>query len=229
MAKEHDYKFAMCSFENPVSEHLNKLSEKYVGKPARKDTWAKQMEEEELLDAYDWIAQHFFFVRAEDESPTIDWCIQALISSVLRYGVNAVILDPYNEFDHQRPSGMTETEYVSQMMSKLKRFAQTYSVHIFFVAHPAKMRRSHDGSFPMVEPYDIAGSANFANKADVILIVERDFTKGSSDVRIHTKKMRFKQSGQIGVVDLEYDYISGRYNKSWGYPSTDDADGWLPD
>jgi twinkle protein len=187
------------------------------------------MEEEELLDAYDWIAQHFFFVRAEDESPTIDWCIQALVSSVLRYGVNAVILDPYNEFDHQRPTGMTETEYVSQMMSKIKRFAQNYSCHIFFVAHPAKMRRSHDGSFPMVEPYDIAGSANFANKSDVILIVERDFTKGSSDVRVHTKKMRFKQSGQIGVVDLEYDYISGRYNKSWSYPSTDDADGWLPD
>ena len=229
MAKDHDYKFAICSFENPVSEHLNKLAEKYVGKPARKDTWVKQMEEEELLDAYDWLAQHFFFVRAEDESPTIDWCIQALISSVLRYGVNAVILDPYNEFDHKRPTGMTETEYVSQMMSKLRRFAQNFGVHVFFVAHPAKMRRSHDGSFPMVEPYDIAGSANFANKADVILIVERDFTQGSKEVRIHTKKMRFKQSGQIGSVDLEYDYISGRYGKSWGYPSTEDADGWLPD
>jgi twinkle protein len=229
MAKDHDYKFAICSFENPVSEHLNKLAEKKVGKPARKDTWVKQMEEEELLDAYDWLAQHFFFVRAEDESPTIDWCIQALISSVLRYGVNAVILDPYNEFDHKRPTGMTETEYVSQMMSKLRRFAQNFGVHVFFVAHPAKMRRSHDGTFPMVEPYDIAGSANFANKADVILIVERDFTQGSKEVRIHTKKMRFKQSGQIGSVDLEYDYISGRYGKSWGYPSTEDADGWLPD
>tara|TARA_R110000796_G_scaffold2045_3_gene8170 strand:+ start:1830 stop:3593 length:1764 start_codon:yes stop_codon:yes gene_type:complete len=229
MAKDHDYKFAICSFENPVSEHLNKLAEKYVGKPARKDTWVKQMEEEELLDAYDWLAQHFFFVRAEDESPTIDWCIQALISSVLRYGVNAVILDPYNEFDHKRPTGMTETEYVSQMMSKLRRFAQNFGVHVFFVCHPAKMRRSHDGTFPMVEPYDIAGSANFANKADVILIVERDFTQGSKEVRIHTKKMRFKQSGQIGSVDLEYDYISGRYGKSWGYPSTEDADGWLPD
>tara|TARA_R110000751_G_scaffold378_3_gene1505 strand:+ start:2916 stop:4679 length:1764 start_codon:yes stop_codon:yes gene_type:complete len=229
MAKDHDYKFAICSFENPVSEHLNKLAEKKVGKPARKDTWVKQMEEEELLDAYDWLAQHFFFVRAEDESPTIDWCIQALISSVLRYGVNAVILDPYNEFDHKRPTGMTETEYVSQMMSKLRRFAQNFGVHVFFVCHPAKMRRSHDGTFPMVEPYDIAGSANFANKADVILIVERDFTQGSKEVRIHTKKMRFKQSGQIGSVDLEYDYISGRYGKSWGYPSTEDADGWLPD
>jgi len=26
------------------------------------------------------------------------------------------------------------------------------------------MRRSHDGTFPMVEPYDIAGSANFSKQ-----------------------------------------------------------------
>jgi twinkle protein len=114
---------------------------------------------------------------------------------------------------------MTETEYVSQMMSKIKRFSQTYGVHVFFVAHPAKMRRSADGEFPLVEPYDIAGSANFANKADVILIVERDFSQGSRDVRIHTKKMRFKQSGSLGSVDLEYDPVSGRYSKAFGYPT----------
>ena len=138
MAKNHDYRWAMCSFENPVSEHLNKLAEKYVGKPARKDTYVERMDEEELLDAYDWLAQHFFFVRAEDESPTIDWCLQACTSAVLRYGVDAVVLDPYNEFDHKRPTGMTETEYVSQMMSKLRRFSQTFGVHIFFVCHPQK-------------------------------------------------------------------------------------------
>ena len=218
MADKHDYKWAICSFENPVSEHLNKLAEKKVGKPTR-DGSTPKMDEEELLDAYDWLAQHFFFIRSEDESPTIDWCLEASISSVLRYGVNAIILDPYNEFDHQRPSGMTETEYVSQMMSKIKRFAQTYGVHVFFVAHPAKMRRSADGEFPLVEPYDIAGSANFANKADVILIVERDFTQGSKDVRIHTKKMRFKQSGSLGSVDLEYNPINGRYSKAFGYPT----------
>jgi twinkle protein len=218
MARMHDYKWAICSFENPVSEHLNKLAEKKVGKPTR-DGLTPKMDEEELLDAYDWLAQHFFFIRSEDESPTIDWCLEASISSVLRYGVNAIILDPYNEFDHQRPSGMTETEYVSQMMSKIKRFSQTYGVHVFFVAHPAKMRRSADGEFPLVEPYDIAGSANFANKADVILIVERDFSQGSRDVRIHTKKMRFKQSGSLGSVDLEYDPVSGRYSKAFGYPT----------
>lgn len=33
-------------------------------------------------------------------------------------------LQPYNELDHQRPASMNETEYVSQMLTKVKRFAQ---------------------------------------------------------------------------------------------------------
>ena len=38
------------------------------------------------------------------------------------------MIDPYNELDHQRPSTQSETEYVSQMLSKVKRFAQASSL-----------------------------------------------------------------------------------------------------
>ena len=41
-----------------------------------------------------------------------------------RYGIRGLVIDPYNELDHQRPSYMSETEYVSQMLTKIKRFAQ---------------------------------------------------------------------------------------------------------
>jgi len=41
--------------------------------------------------------------------------------------------------------------------------------------------------------------------------VERDFTPGSRDVRVHVKKIRFKHTGTVGTVDLRYDYTSGRY------------------
>ena len=45
-----------------------------------------------------------------------------------RYGIRGLVIDPYNELDHQRPSYMSETEYVSQMLTKIKRFAQVGSV-----------------------------------------------------------------------------------------------------
>lgn len=37
---------------------------------------------------------------------------------------------PYNELDHQRPASMNETEYVSQMLTKVKRFAQVRAAPI---------------------------------------------------------------------------------------------------
>lgn len=57
-----------------------------------------------------------------------------------RFGIRGLVIDPYNELDHQRPTYMTETEYVSQMLTKIKRFAQYHEVHVWLVAHPGNSR-----------------------------------------------------------------------------------------
>ena len=41
-----------------------------------------------------------------------------------RHGIHGLVIDPYNEINHARTRDMNETEYVSVMMSKVKRFAQ---------------------------------------------------------------------------------------------------------
>lgn len=88
-----------------------------------------------------------------------------------RYGIRGLVIDPYNELDHQRPSQMTETEYVSQMLTKIKRFAQHYDVHVWFVAHPRQLR-DWKGEPPNL--YDISGSAHFINKADNGIVIHRN-------------------------------------------------------
>ena len=90
---------------------------------------------------------------------------------VCRYGIRGLLVDPYNELDHQRPSHMSETEYVSQMLTKIKRFAQHHDVHVWFVAHPRQMR-DWKGQPPTM--YDISGSAHFINKADNGLVIHRN-------------------------------------------------------
>jgi hypothetical protein len=80
------------------------------------------------------------------------------------------VIDPYNELDHARPSSISETEYVSQMLSKLKRFASYNDVHVWFVAHPRQLR-DWKGDPPNL--YDISGSAHFINKADNGLVIHR--------------------------------------------------------
>ena len=59
------------------------------------------------------------------------------VTAGCRNGIRGLVIDPYNELDHQRPAHMNETEYVSQMLTKVKRFAQHNDVHVWFVAHSA--------------------------------------------------------------------------------------------
>lgn len=94
------------------------------------------------------------------------------------------MIDPYNELDHGIRTNLSETDFVSFMLSKIKRFAHTYGVHVWLVAHP---RQLHDWfalllSFERVfgirrgEPpnlYDISGSAHFVNKADAGIVIHR--------------------------------------------------------
>ena len=66
---------------------------------------------------------------------------------------------------------MSETEYVSQMLTKIKRFAQHHDVHVWVVAHPRQLR-DWKGQPPTM--YDISGSAHFINKADNGLVIHRN-------------------------------------------------------
>jgi hypothetical protein len=131
----------VCSFENPPEEHISKVVEKRLRMPFW-DGPRMRMSEAELHSALAWVNDHFFFIRADDEAPTIDWILERAAAAVARYGVRGLIIDPYNEIEAKRPPTMSETEYVSQLLGKVKRFAQTRGVHVWFVAHPAKMLRS---------------------------------------------------------------------------------------
>ena len=39
---------------------------------------------------------------------------------IARHGIRGIVIDPYNELDHSRPSYMSETEYVSKMLSQVR-------------------------------------------------------------------------------------------------------------
>ena len=84
---------------------------------------------------------------------------------------------------------------------------------MWFVAHPAKPQRERDGSLPTPTLYDISGSANWANKADVGLVVHRDPDRDPTRTDIYVRKVRFKSVGKIGMTSLRYDRATGRYSE----------------
>ncbi|RAL54295.1 hypothetical protein DM860_001423 [Cuscuta australis] len=215
------WKFALCSMENKVREHARKLLEKHIRKPFFDVRYGKsdvRMSLDEFEQGKQWLSSTFSLIRCENDSlPNIDWVLKLARAAVLRHGVNGLVIDPYNELDHQRLQSQTETEYVSQMLTKIKRFAQHHSCHVWFVAHP---RQLHQWTGGPPNLYDISGSAHFINKCDngIVIHRNRDPEAGPLDlVQVCIRKVRNKVIGTIGEAFLSYNrcfhrlYVTGRW------------------
>ncbi|GIL70405.1 hypothetical protein Vretifemale_1171 [Volvox reticuliferus] len=124
---------------------------------------------------------------------TIDWVLAKATQAVYRYGIRGLVIDPYNELE-QRRGAQTETEYVSAMLGKVKRWAQRYLVHVWLVAHPKSMEE-WDGGPPTM--YDISGSAHWYNKADMGLVVHR-YTRVAIDAALRRRQAATGRSGGRG-------------------------------
>ena len=108
----------------------------------------------------------------------------------------------------------TETEYVSQILTKIKRFAQHHSCHVWFVAHPRQVIKLyiislqswseneilfgvhvlcqlHNWNGGPPNMYDISGSAHFINKCDNGIVIHRN---------------RDKNAGPLDVVQVTFAY-----------------------
>ncbi len=209
LAQDHGWVFAVFSPENqPTEYHLSKLAEKYTNKPFS-DGPTERMTVEDKNRAMAFLDQHFVFVQPE--LPTVETLIERLRSIVKRRGVRGVVLDPWNEIDHSRLSGLSETEYISQSLSKLRAFARNSGVHLWIVAHPTKLQKESDGSYPVPTPYDVAGSAHWRNKADNCIAVWRDTKEHNELVEVHIQKVRRKGVGRPGLVTLKYQRLTGNY------------------
>ena len=57
---------------------------------------------------------------------------------VNKYGIKGLLIDPYNKMLHNVPAGMTETNYINLVMTKITDFAKKYNIHVFLVVHPTK-------------------------------------------------------------------------------------------
>lgn len=210
LARDHDLVIAICSPENlPVSRHIAKLIEQYTGRPFREGP-TQRVSSFELTMALEWLQTRFIFI-APEESLSIPALLQCTKALVCRQGIRGLIIDPWNEFEHTRPGGQTETEYICTALTQLRRFARTHGVHVWLVAHPQKLYRREDGSYPVPSPYDISGSAHWRNKADNCLTIWRDERDPDSPVQLHVQKVRFREIGTPGMVELRFNRLNGRY------------------
>lgn len=206
----HKWHWTVFSPENwPLAQHFQKLAEKWTGKPMFPGYKITPMSPAELVNTIGEMKHGISFVRPSESEMNLDGIMAILKQSVDENGTNAFVLDPWNEVEHIRPPSMSETEYIGQCLTKLRNFARLHLVTIFVVAHPTKLCKDDDGNYPVPTPYDISGSANWRNKADVCIAVWRDYQKNDGMVDVHIQKVRNKNLGTLGHVTLKWERANG--------------------
>jgi twinkle protein len=212
LCREHAWSFAVFSPENqPIANHVSRLMEKVARKPFRPGP-TQRMSREQMAEVRECIGFHFSFILPEDDEDwTVDHILQSAAALVRRKGIRGIVIDPWNELEHMRPDRMTETEYTSHCLKRIRQFARKHQVHVWIIAHPAKMYRDKDGKYPVPTLYDVSGSAHFRNKADNGVVVWRNITEPSEPVEVHVQKIRFREVGKLGVCKFKYDHVLADY------------------
>lgn len=203
----HQWKVAFFSPENvPIVYHLRKLMEKLTGQRFKH---GYGMTDEHFARAESFLAEHVCHISLKGNA-TPELVLAKARELVARRGCRVFVADPLNRFDHNPEPGQTETQYLSNLLNKFTAFATQCNCLTILVAHPRKMNRNPlTNETPCPDMYDISGSADFYNKADYGLVVERDDSVGV--VRVHVKKVKFKHLGREGVATFAYDPVNGRY------------------
>lgn len=216
LAAREDWHWAIFSAENlPHERHASDLAAQYIGRPFGEGP-RQRINDEEFQWASMWLQDHFAWLNPPESDCTVDRILR--ITEMLAEhadGIQGLVIDPWNELEHKFPAGTSETAYISETLSAIRRFARAHELHVFLVAHPTKLQRivkknadpneKEASVYPVPTPYDVSGSAHWRNKADNCICVWRDVTEPQYGVDVHVQKIRFREIGDVGMVHLHHD------------------------
>lgn len=214
LAQMHNWRFGVFSPESlPVERHYASLMEKAAGAPFNEGTRPRiSVETKNKLKG--WLNEHFKIILPDEESGnwTVDGILALARTLVYRHGIRGLIIDPWSELNHMRPPHISEADYVAMELTKIRRFARTYGVHVWVVVHPNKQEKGADGKYSIITPYMLAGGSNWRNKADNILSGFRNLLQVDEEITdIYIQKIRFKECGRLGRASLRGDAACGQF------------------
>ena len=210
LIQQYGWNFAVFSAENfPVKHHLLKLIGKFAGKPFWGDD---KMDESTARSSMKLLNNHIKFIGTQEDSVTIESIMEQAKVLNYRYGLQGLIIDPWNTVEHKYGDGENETLYVSRVLSQFSAFAKLNEMHIWVVAHPKKMENDSNRKPLVPSPYDISGSANWFNKCDNAITIHRHKSDFEDYVGVHVQKIRFQyKNGKPATAKLGYNIGSGNY------------------
>lgn len=220
----HDWKWGMIMPENKTAMSRRRLLEIASGKVItdfRNDrmVFAKYLEE----------VRKNFFIMSNKRHYTIKEVLQMGKRLYEEYGINALLIDPYNFFK------VTGNGYShnNEILSEMRVFAETYC-SIYVMAHPnstsARDNFDANGYLTMPNKYNIQGGADFPYRVDNFFVTHRITNHQDYEARriMQIKVDKIKEIETGGMVHGKDDYTSLIYESRHGFLGYWDEDGNNP-
>ncbi len=218
MVKLYGWQICMASFEHRVRGNQERLLRTaFIGRRQKDRFGNPQWTDQDIHGADHWISENFSFVvpdRQSDEMITLKWVLERVRAAITQYGARLIVIDPWNELDHDRPNGMSLTEYTGFAIKELKRIAAQYLVHVIVVAHPAKPDKKLTVQEWNPTLYDISDSAHWYNKCDLGVVIHRKRNDEDTQWATLVDVQKVRDWGEIGYEGQKYlEYLpeSGSY------------------
>jgi twinkle protein len=214
-AYHENWKFGIFSPENlPIEDYFDDLIHCFCGKSTDK-SFKNVMNEMEYVEAAKFVKEHFFLISPENDF-TLDSIFERAQYLVRKHGIDALLIDPYNQIEHLFNPGEREDLYIGRFMRKLSNLSIINDIAVGLIAHqltPQIFRG--DADYPRPDMYKIKGGGTFADKADSIILVWRPFRKSDPNnrtVKIYVERVRKQRLvGIPGEIEVFYSRAKNQY------------------
>lgn len=213
LAERFGLKAVLCSPEMPIV-------------PIYRNSLRRMVNATSVSEQDAFIERAFRFIDASpddvDEEITLKWILERATDALMRDGIDLLVIDPWNEIEHERAATETQTEYIGRALRVLKRWARKHAVAVILVVHPTKAVL-FNGKHRMPTPYDCADSAHFYNKCDHMVIVHRP-KKDENRTIVRVAKVRFDGTGERGDVTMAFNRANLRFEHTDSRASDENDD-----
>lgn len=211
LAKYEGWEWGIWGYEESPQVTVTKLIEKFTGKSFDFRVNPDHRISESMFEhGVALVDRYFKFMNTDEVEATIDAIIEQIGHFVKRYGIKGVVISPWNCLEHKKSPGQSETEYVSEVLSKLLRCLKRHNLHCILLAHPTKLQKDKaTGLYDIPTLYSISGSAHFFNKTQNGFSVYRDFN--TNVVTVYVQKVKFSWLGKLGQCSFTFDTFTRQY------------------
>lgn len=206
--KQYGWRTLITAFEEKIKpRYVRDLRRHLIGRA--NNLWT----EADVAKADKDIEAAFRFLRRRRGAMLdFDRLLNRIEYAVRRYGVDVVIIDPWNEIDHIVPRHFSsKSDYVGHCIMRLKQLADDYNLVMIVCAHPPKdgvEKKTIKGRLLTLN--DGADSAHWGNKADIGWAVWRPVLDGPT--YLHIDKLKDHEvMGVPTLARLDFDSGMGRF------------------